>query len=188
MAAYSIDECTANLERMDTRVTEIVKTRPAEHWQTSFWPMYPNVRKTYANHHTARCCYYGVATHDWMREHDEMTVRRPTLALVWRHWRNVLASREALADLGGPISANAGGIHMIELGNVPTQERLDAMLAVDRAEALYDRIARAFEGRQPPTWQQMLDGPRIKPPTRPEPTERNRTRRAAAQRASMNWK
>jgi hypothetical protein len=114
--------------------------------------------------------YRGTLTTEWMREQYRIKLRKPALAQVWKLWRNVLAVRKALADL--PADAS-------------TRKRIEAEVAVDRNEGLYDLYSRAFDGRVPRTHEQLLSL-RVKAPSRPEPSRRPVDKRRRA-RASMNW-
>lgn len=111
--------------------------------------------------------YHSLQSDMWMHKQDEMTVRKVSLTTVWQRWRDVLAAREELKS----IPEETFGDHPIKL---VSRRRIDAQIAVARAEGLYDAVLRAFDGRAPRTWQQTLDIHRhpsmIRPPTRPLPT------------------
>lgn len=123
----------------------------------------------------------------WVREHHEMQITRPSLATVWRHWRNCLAARKAQDELMPEVTTDRWGGDEIA---IVTRAMIDAEVAAERATDLYDRLNRAFEGRQPPTWEMMLNGRRVKPPSRPEPTPlskiQNRRRRKLAKRSAFD--
>jgi hypothetical protein len=115
--------------------------------------------------------YHSKRTHEWMIEQDEMQVRTPSLALVWQYWRDVLAAREALKNTPVERLTNEWGN---DIGEMKTRKRLDAEVAVDRVEALYDSVLRAYEGRAKRTWEQTLTL-RVKPPKQRLVVERTRS-------------
>lgn len=143
-----------------------------------------------------RGCHFGMLSSEWMREQADMTTQRVSLAQVWRYWRNVLAARQALADLEAKRERPERKYFEDDYGNdVPevyvgtVRERVEAQAARDAAEGLYDAVLRIFQGRTPRTHEQTLNL-KVKPPTRPEPTPlskiQNRRRRKLAQRSASD--
>ncbi|SIO24626.1 hypothetical protein SAMN05443247_03113 [Bradyrhizobium erythrophlei] len=126
--------------------------------------------------------YHGEQSGKWMDEQEEMTIGRVSLALVWRHWHAVLGAREEYESIVDVTLTDRWGCDPI---TIVSRQKIDARIAMERAEGLYDVVLRAFEGRAPRTREQTLTL-RVKPPTRPEPTPlskiQNRRRRKLAQR------
>jgi hypothetical protein len=109
--------------------------------------------------------YYSKQTDIWMYEQVEMTVRRPSLKQVWQRWRDVLAARKAFKDIPDERMADYWGNDSRALIG---RRKINAQVTLERTEATYDLMLRAYEGRQPHSWQQMLDGIRVKAPKRRE--------------------
>ena len=122
--------------------------------------------------------YHGDLSFEWICEQEEMTVRRGSLSQVWQEWRKVLAAREALADLEVKCARPARKYFEDDYGNdVPViffgsaRERIEAQIAVERAEGMYDAVLRAFEGRPARTREQTLKL-RVSKPTKALPSKR----------------
>jgi len=108
------------------------------------------------------------------------------LKQLWQLWRNVVAARKAVADLPDkPVYEHKA---MTDLwfaeycacclaDTVTERQRIDARIARDRAEWIYDCALRVFEGRERWSWDKHSDdGPRIRAPKRPLPTGNNKPR------------
>lgn len=131
-----------------------------------------------------RDCHFGMLSSEWMHEQADLgpdqgvTARKASLAQVWQRWRDVLAARQALADLEVKLDRPERKYFEDDYGNdVPgayvgtVRERIEAQVAMNRAEGLYDLVLRAFEGRQPRTHEQTLRL-RVSKPTKALPPKR----------------
>lgn len=112
--------------------------------------------------------YHGEQSGKWMDEQENMTVARPSLALVWRHWHAVLAARKEYESIPDVTLTDRWGCDPIK---IVSRRKIDARLAVERAEGLYDVHLRAFEGRPPRTPEQTLKL-RVSKPTKALPPKR----------------
>jgi hypothetical protein len=134
--------------------------------------------------------YYTEKFTDMLRGFSEMSIRKPTLAQVWQQWRAFQAACIPEEEIKHEVTSDCWGGDKIM---IKSRKSLDAWLAVQSAALLYAHMTCAFEGRKPPTWQQMvyLKTERLKRPMRAEPPPRRRAtdrrRRAASERASANW-
>ena len=130
--------------------------------------------------------YMAEEMEGWAREHHEMKIARPSRVNVWRHWHNMVAACKASDALKPEVTTDRWGCDKII---IVSREMIDAEVAAERAKDLYDRVLRAYEGRQPPTWEMMLDGRRTKLPSSPEPTPlnkiQNRRRKFARRQAAF---
>ncbi|MGY3441114.1 hypothetical protein [Bradyrhizobium sp. USDA 4473] len=169
-----VTACGDKLDAMDRRRAEIEATRPKPH--PGLWDCRHDVRTVYAAHEIAQACYRGVSRAQWLHEQDELEPRSVSLQQLWRLWRNVLAARQALADLDD---------------NASSRQRIDAHTTRDAAEGLYDLRLRAFERQPPRSWEERACRRlRVLAPRRPEPTPaskiQNRRRRKFGQHPAFD--
>jgi hypothetical protein len=115
--------------------------------------------------------YYSEQSRVWMSEQDDKTVRRASLAQVWDHWRAVRVARAEYDAIPDERLTNEWGN---DIGAILPRRKIDAQIAVERAEGLYDIVLRAFEGRAKRTWEQALTL-RVKPPKQRLVVERTRS-------------
>jgi hypothetical protein len=116
--------------------------------------------------------YHGQQSGRWMDEQDGMTVRRPTLTQLWQRWFDVLAARKEYASIADETLTDRWGCDPIKIVSRP---KIDAQLAVERAEGLYDLVRRSYEGRKPRTREQTLTL-RVAKPKQPLPPKRVKKR------------
>lgn len=138
--------------------------------------------------------HFDELSNAWMYEQCDIKIsKRPSLALLWRHWRDVLAARKAFDKLLVIVPPDkkqyfeddyGGDKDDVYVGSV--RQRVEAQATEDRAVGLYDIVSRAYDGRAPRTGYRPPH--KVRRPPLPEPATRiNQNRRAAVQRASMNW-
>lgn len=153
--------CGDELDLADRDLAEIIAANEWPHKHISNWMATWGVQQALLDQQCARCCYYGVSRANWLEDQEEMQPRKPNLAQVWRLWRAVLAARQAVAGLASDASS---------------RERVDAEIAVEAAEGLYDIVSRVFEGRRALTWEERRGYFRLSPPKRPAPgSDKRRT-------------
>lgn len=128
--------------------------------------------------------HWNTLTNKWMREQGTEPARKCSLQQLWRLWRDVEAKRKAYAEaiaivpqLPGERWANDWGNDKFEVYAGTARQRAETQAAMEEAECIYDAVARTFDGRQPHTWQQMLDGFKVKAPIRPLPSSKNGKRK-----------
>lgn len=139
----------------------------------------------YYNHWFGRF-YMTEQTQAWMEENCAMTIKRPSLATLWRQWHKAVELTKASEAFKAEATTDRWGGDKI---NIISLEMIDAEIAAQRARDLYDRMLRTYEGRALPTLEQTANDRRSKPPPHPEPTPlskiQNRRRRKSAQRAKF---
>jgi hypothetical protein len=122
-------------------------------------------------HHKGEAYYNDLMP--WMCEIQPPA--KVTLKQVWALWRNVVATRAAVAELpkiaAPPIQwtdyAIAADIARCLADMVPTSKRIETRFARDHAEWSYDMALRVFEGREPWRWNKHCeDGWRLRAPKR----------------------
>jgi len=127
--------------------------------------------------------HWNRLTNAWLYAQGTDAARKCSLKQYWRMWRDVEAKRKALDDATTVIPqppgerwANDWGNDKFEVFAGTARQRAETQAAMEEAESLYDVAVRTFDGRQPHTWQMMLDGfgTKLKPPKWPEPTPLNR--------------
>jgi hypothetical protein len=97
--------------------------------------------------------YYSKQSRQWMNEQDEMKVGNVSLTQVWGKWFDIVAARKAYDDIADVTLTDRWGCDPIK---IVSRKKIDARLAVERAEGLYDLVLRAFEGRPRRTHEQTL--------------------------------
>jgi hypothetical protein len=136
------------LDRIDVRRREVASLHQCS----------PLARRAADAHQIACRSYYGLSTMQWL--HALPIPATVSLKQIWRLWRDVVAARQAVADLPD---------------NTTARHRIDAVTARDRAEATYNCALRVFEGREPWSWDKHCnDGWRMRAPMRAEPTPMQR--------------
>jgi hypothetical protein len=142
------------LDRVDRRLAKIIASNEWPHKHPSNWLATYGVQQVMFAQCEAKCCYYGVSRANWLEDQEEMQPRKPNRIQVCQRWRAVLTARQAVADLASDASS---------------RERVDAEIAVEAAEGLYDIVSRVFEGKRPRTWEERRGYFRLSPPKRPAP-------------------
>jgi hypothetical protein len=122
--------------------------------------------------------HYGVQSHRWMIEQDEIEPRKYRLETVWQCWRDVVEARKEYDAIPDETVTDRWGCDPI---NIVSRRKIDAKVKMEAAEGLYDVVCRAFEGRARRDIEQTI-GLRVKPPKRPLPTK-SRDRRSQSRRS-----
>ena len=119
--------------------------------------------------------YHGIQTAEWKWALEPPA--KVTLKTLWQLWRNVLATRQVVAYLPALYRpqwkwddfalAEHAARHLAS-DKVPSRQRIDAVVARDRAEATYNCALRVFEGRERWDWDKHVnDGRKMSAPKRP---------------------
>jgi len=132
--AYSISALGRLLDFVERERAKLNLKKPKlfddPKWEEAFmWDARVDVRDAERAYELAKGAYYGTSRALWLDQLEEITRKNFTLRDVWAKWYAVGEARRAFNSL--PEHASA-------------RERIDTEVALDRAEAVYDRIYRRF--------------------------------------------